>query len=56
MFRSKGYDGVTMDDLVAGMGVGRPSFMDTRQRTQNLPRLVGPDLLVDVRIQNRHRL
>lgn len=26
MFRSKGYDGVTIDDLVAGMGVGRPSL------------------------------
>ena len=24
VFRSKGYDGVTIDDLVAGMGVGRP--------------------------------
>jgi AcrR family transcriptional regulator len=26
VFWSKGYDGVTIDDLVAGMGVGRPSF------------------------------
>ena len=26
LFRSKGYDGVTIDDLVAGMGVGRPSL------------------------------
>ncbi len=26
MFRSKGYDGVTIEDLVAGMGVGRPSL------------------------------
>lgn len=26
VFRSKGYDGVTVDDLVAGMGVGRPSL------------------------------
>ena len=26
MFRAKGYDGVTIDDLVAGMGVGRPSL------------------------------
>src|SRR5271156_435205 len=26
VFRSKGYDGVTIDDLVAGMGVGRPSL------------------------------
>ena len=26
MFWSKGYDGVTIDDLVAGMGVGRPSL------------------------------
>jgi AcrR family transcriptional regulator len=26
IFRSKGYDGVTMDDLIAGMGVGRPSL------------------------------
>ncbi|MFA5956824.1 TetR/AcrR family transcriptional regulator [Hyphomicrobium sp.] len=26
IFRSKGYDGVTIDDLVAGMGVGRPSL------------------------------
>src|SRR6201987_5218476 len=25
-FWSKGYDGVTIDDLVAGMGVGRPSL------------------------------
>ncbi len=24
VFWSKGYDGVTIDDLVAGMGVGRP--------------------------------
>jgi len=24
VFRSKGYDGVAIDDLVAGMGVGRP--------------------------------
>src|SRR5208337_1817816 len=26
VFRSKGYDGVTIDDLVAGMGVRRPSL------------------------------
>ena len=26
VFRSKGYDGVTIHDLVAGMGVGRPSL------------------------------
>ncbi len=26
VFLSKGYDGVTVDDLVAGMGVGRPSL------------------------------
>ena len=26
VFRSKGYDGVTIDDLVSGMGVGRPSL------------------------------
>jgi len=26
VFRSNGYDGVTVDDLVAGMGVGRPSL------------------------------
>src|ERR1700689_3472563 len=26
VFRSKGYGGVTIDDLVAGMGVGRPSL------------------------------
>jgi AcrR family transcriptional regulator len=26
LFRSKGYDGVTIDDLVLGMGVGRPSL------------------------------
>jgi AcrR family transcriptional regulator len=26
VFRSKSYDGVTIDDLVAGMGVGRPSL------------------------------
>src|SRR5580700_7980144 len=26
VFRSKGYDGVTIDDLVARMGVGRPSL------------------------------
>ena len=26
VFRAKGYDGVTIDDLVAGMGVGRPSL------------------------------
>ena len=26
VFRSKGYDGVTIDDLVEGMGVGRPSL------------------------------
>src|SRR6201997_4041828 len=26
VFRSKGYDGVTIDDLVAGMGGGRPSL------------------------------
>src|SRR3954454_19874984 len=26
VFRSKGYDGGTIDDLVAGMGVGRPSL------------------------------
>jgi AcrR family transcriptional regulator len=26
VFRSKGYDGVTVDDLVAGMGVGRPTL------------------------------
>src|SRR5580700_11048732 len=26
VFWSKGYDGVTIDDLVAGMGVGRPSM------------------------------
>ena len=26
VFRSKGYDGVTIDDLVASMGVGRPSL------------------------------
>lgn len=26
VFRSKGYDGVTIDDLVTGMGVGRPSL------------------------------
>ena len=25
-FWSKGYDGVTIDDLVTGMGVGRPSL------------------------------
>jgi AcrR family transcriptional regulator len=36
VFWSKGYDGVTIDDLVAGMGVGRPSlyavFGDTPSR------------------------
>jgi AcrR family transcriptional regulator len=26
VFRSKGYDGATIDELVAGMGVGRPSL------------------------------
>src|SRR5579871_401358 len=26
VYWSKGYDGVTIDDLVAGMGVGRPSL------------------------------
>src|ERR1017187_5489203 len=26
VFWSKGYDGVTIDDLVAGMGLGRPSL------------------------------
>ena len=26
MFRQKGYDGVTIDDLVVEMGVGRPSL------------------------------
>src|SRR5277367_6739491 len=26
VFRSKGYDGATIDDLVEGMGVGRPSL------------------------------
>src|SRR3954465_2665685 len=26
VFWSKGYDGATIDDLVAGMGVGRPSL------------------------------
>ena len=26
VFWLKGYDGVTIDDLVAGMGVGRPSL------------------------------
>src|ERR1700744_716006 len=26
VFRSRGYDGATIDDLVAGMGVGRPSL------------------------------
>jgi len=26
VFRAKGYDGVTIDDLVAAMGVGRPSL------------------------------
>ena len=26
VFRSKGYDGVTIDDLVDGMGVGRPTL------------------------------
>src|ERR1700744_1618347 len=26
VFWSKGYDGVTIDDLVAGMGVGRPTL------------------------------
>jgi AcrR family transcriptional regulator len=26
VFRAKGYDGVTIDDLVTGMGVGRPSL------------------------------
>src|SRR5579875_2449391 len=26
VFWSQGYDGVTIDDLVAGMGVGRPSL------------------------------
>ncbi|MGY3482588.1 AcrR family transcriptional regulator [Bradyrhizobium sp. USDA 4011] len=26
VFRSKGYDGTTIDDLVEGMGVGRPSL------------------------------
>src|SRR5579859_6046629 len=26
VFWSKGFDGVTIDDLVAGMGVGRPSL------------------------------
>ena len=26
VFRAKGYDGATIDDLVAGMGVGRPSL------------------------------
>jgi AcrR family transcriptional regulator len=26
VFRSKGYDGATIDDLVVGMGVGRPSL------------------------------
>ena len=28
VFRSKGYDGATIDDLVAGMGVGRPSLVE----------------------------
>jgi hypothetical protein len=27
--------------------------MDTRQRTQYLPRLIAPDFLIDVRIQNQ---
>src|SRR5579884_1529606 len=35
VFWSKGYDGVTIDDLVVGMGVGRPSlyavFKDKRK-------------------------
>ena len=46
VFWSKGYDGVTIDDLVAGMGVGRPSlyavfgdkraiFLRVLGRTQN---------------------
>src|SRR5579859_7958501 len=26
VFRSRGYDGATIDDLVDGMGVGRPSL------------------------------
>src|SRR3954471_10375337 len=26
VFWSKGYDGATVDDLIAGMGVGRPSL------------------------------
>ena len=30
VFWSKGYDGVTIDDLVAGMGVGRPDRKSTR--------------------------
>ena len=32
VFWSKGYDGVTIDDLVAGMGVGRPSLYSDLRR------------------------
>jgi|SRR5471030_13358 len=36
VFRSKGYDGVTIDDLVAGMGVGRPSLYSIFGNKQTL--------------------
>src|SRR5581483_10119537 len=36
IFWSKGYDGVTMDDLVAGMGVGRPSLYSVFESKRNI--------------------
>jgi AcrR family transcriptional regulator len=36
VFWSKGYDGVTIDDLVAGMGVGRPSLYSIFGNKQTL--------------------
>ncbi len=36
VFRAKGYDGVTIDDLVAGMGVGRPSLYSIFGNKQTL--------------------
>jgi AcrR family transcriptional regulator len=36
VFMAKGYDGVTIDDLVAGMGVGRPSLYSIFGNKQTL--------------------
>ena len=41
VFWSKGYDGVTIDDLVAGMGVGRPSLYALGKRGQGPGCLTG---------------